>query len=66
VLLKPEVLLFPHIATLDDFGVVGATSRPARVGRDGNRFIGDGVSAGIDFALDVVAASVGGQEAKEN
>lgn len=39
---------------------VGATYVPQRVVRDGNRFTGGGVTAGIDFAL-TIAAEISGE-----
>ena len=43
----------------------GAIPDPARVVRDRNRITGGGCTAGIDFALEVVAQIFGEQEAKE-
>ena len=43
----------------------GALPDPARVVQDRNRITGGGVTAGIDFALQVVAAIHGEQEAKD-
>jgi cyclohexyl-isocyanide hydratase len=45
--------------------VFGAVIDDARVVRDRNRITGGGVTAGIDFALQVVAAVRGEEEAKE-
>jgi cyclohexyl-isocyanide hydratase len=45
--------------------VFGAVVDDARVVRDRNRITGGGVTAGIDFALQVVAAVRGEEEAKE-
>jgi cyclohexyl-isocyanide hydratase len=50
-----------HWMSLDLLAPFGATPVPERVVRDGNLFTGGGVTAGIDFALTVVA-EVAGQE----
>src|SRR6266478_995398 len=44
-----------HWAWRDALSAFGATPDPARVVRDGNVITGGGVTAGIDFALTVVA-----------
>jgi cyclohexyl-isocyanide hydratase len=43
----------------------GATPDDARVVRDRNRITGGGVTAGIDFALQLVAAALGEDEARQ-
>lgn len=43
----------------------GAVADPARVVQDRNRITGGGVTAGIDFALQVVATIHGEQEATD-
>jgi cyclohexyl-isocyanide hydratase len=48
-----------HWAWRDSLSAFGATPDPARVVRDGNVFTGGGVTAGIDFALTVVAEVAG-------
>jgi transcriptional regulator GlxA family with amidase domain len=48
-----------HWAWRDQLALFGATPDPARVARDGNVFTGGGVTAGIDFALTVVAEIAG-------
>jgi transcriptional regulator GlxA family with amidase domain len=48
-----------HWAWRDKLSAFGATPDPARVVRDGNVFTGGGVTAGIDFALTVVAEVAG-------
>ena len=48
-----------HWAYTDFLPIVGATHEGARVVRDGNIFTGGGVTAGIDFALTVIAAIKG-------
>lgn len=48
-----------HWAWLDALSAFGATPDPARVVRDGNVITGGGVTAGIDFALAVVAEIAG-------
>ncbi len=51
-----------HWAALDLLGAFGAISVPDRVVQDGNLFTGGGVTAGIDFALTLVA-EVAGEDA---
>jgi transcriptional regulator GlxA family with amidase domain len=53
-----------HWAWRDALAVFGATPDPARVVRDGNVFTGGGVTAGIDFALAVMAEIAGDDYAK--
>ena len=48
-----------HWAWRDLLAPFGATADPARVVRDGNVITGGGVTAGIDFALTVVAELAG-------
>jgi len=48
-----------HWAYHDELARVGATPVQARVVRDGNVFTGGGVTAGIDFALTLVAEIAG-------
>jgi cyclohexyl-isocyanide hydratase len=48
-----------HWAWRDALSAFGATPDPARVVRDGNVITGGGVTAGIDFALAVVAEIAG-------
>jgi cyclohexyl-isocyanide hydratase len=48
-----------HWAWRDLLGLFGAIPDPARVVRDGNIITGGGVTAGIDFALTVVAEIAG-------
>ncbi|WP_375455536.1 DJ-1/PfpI family protein [uncultured Methylobacterium sp.] len=48
-----------HWASLDLLAAFGATPVRARVVRDGNLLTGGGVTAGIDFALTVVAELAG-------
>ena len=48
-----------HWAWLDALSAFGATPDPARVVRDGNVITGGGVTAGIDFALAVMAEIAG-------
>ena len=50
-----------HWAYADLLPVFGAIHDPARVARDGNIITGGGVTAGIDFALTVLA-EIGGEE----
>ncbi|RYZ08517.1 MAG: DJ-1/PfpI family protein [Alphaproteobacteria bacterium] len=50
-----------HWAYADLLAVFGAIHNPARVVRDGNIITGGGVTAGIDFALTVLA-EIGGDE----
>ena len=58
--------LYPtsHWAWRDSLSAFGATPDPARVVRDGNVFTGGGVTAGIDFALTVVAEIAGDEFAQ--
>src|SRR4029079_8711298 len=51
-----------HWASHDFLAALGATPVQARVVRDGNLVTGGGVTAGIDFALTLVA-EIGGPEA---
>jgi transcriptional regulator GlxA family with amidase domain len=53
-----------HWAWRDSLSKFGATPDPARVVRDGNVFTGGGVTAGIDFALAVMAEIAGEDHAK--
>ena len=53
-----------HWAWRDQLALFGATPDPARVVRDGNIFTGGGVTAGIDFALTVVAEIAGEETAQ--
>lgn len=53
-----------HWLSLDLLPLFGATSEPSRVVRDGNRITAGGVTAGIDFALAVVAEVFGAKRAK--
>ena len=53
-----------HWAYAQLLPIVGATHEEARVVRDGNLFTGGGVTAGIDFALTVMAAIAGEDIAK--
>ena len=48
-----------HWAFRDSLSAFGATPDPARVVRDGNVITGGGVTAGIDFALTVLAEIAG-------
>ena len=48
-----------HWAYTDLLALCGATYAPGRVVRDGNTFTGGGVTAGMDFALTVIAALKG-------
>ena len=48
-----------HWAWRDQLALFGAIPDPARVARDGNVFTGGGVTAGIDFALTLVAEIAG-------
>ncbi|MBK8838264.1 MAG: DJ-1/PfpI family protein [Hyphomonadaceae bacterium] len=50
-----------HWAYADLLPIFGAIHDPARVARDGNIITGGGVTAGIDFALTVLA-EIGGEE----
>jgi transcriptional regulator GlxA family with amidase domain len=53
-----------HWAWRDSLSAFGATPDPARVVRDGNVITGGGVTAGIDFALTVLAEIVGDEFAQ--
>jgi cyclohexyl-isocyanide hydratase len=53
-----------HWAWRDLLAPFGAISDPARVVRDGNVITGGGVTAGIDFALSVVADLAGAETAQ--
>lgn len=53
-----------HWAYHDLLERVGATPTRARVVRDGNTFTGGGVTAGIDFALTVMAEIAGAETAQ--
>ena len=53
-----------HWAWRDLLPVFGAIPDPARVVRDGNVFTGGGVTAGIDFALTLVAEIAGAETAQ--
>jgi cyclohexyl-isocyanide hydratase len=53
-----------HWAWRDALRAFGATPDPARVVRDGNLFTGGGVTAGIDFALAVMAEIAGADHAQ--
>ncbi|SFI72373.1 DJ-1/PfpI family protein [Caulobacter sp. UNC279MFTsu5.1] len=53
-----------HWAWRDQLALFGATPDPARVARDGHVFTGGGVTAGIDFALTVVAEIAGDETAQ--
>jgi cyclohexyl-isocyanide hydratase len=54
-----------HWAYRDRLTLFGAVVDQARVSRDRNRITGGGVTAGIDFGLEVVAAVRGEAEARE-
>jgi cyclohexyl-isocyanide hydratase len=54
-----------HWASRDLLAAFGAIPTPGRVVRDGNLFTGGGVTAGIDFALTVVAEMAGLKAAQE-
>jgi cyclohexyl-isocyanide hydratase len=54
-----------HWAYRDFLPLVGATPEHARVVRDGNTITGGGVTAGIDFALTVVAELAGADAAQQ-
>jgi cyclohexyl-isocyanide hydratase len=54
-----------HWAYREHLPLFGATIDEGRVSQDRNRITGGGVTAGIDFALSVVAAVRGEAEAKE-
>jgi transcriptional regulator GlxA family with amidase domain len=53
-----------HWAWRDSLSAFGATPDPARVVRDGNVITGGGVTAGIDFALTVLAEIAGDEFAQ--
>jgi transcriptional regulator GlxA family with amidase domain len=53
-----------HWAWRDQLAVFGATPDPARVVRDGDVFTGGGVTAGVDFALTIVAEIAGPETAQ--
>ena len=53
-----------HWAWRDALSAFGATPDPARVVRDGNVITGGGVTAGIDFALTVLAEVAGDEFAQ--
>jgi cyclohexyl-isocyanide hydratase len=53
-----------HWAWREALSAFGATPDPARVVRDGNVFTGGGVTAGIDFALTVLAEVAGDEFAQ--
>ena len=53
-----------HWAWRDALPAFGATPDPARVVRDGNVITGGGVTAGIDFALAVIAEIAGDEYAQ--
>ena len=53
-----------HWASHDLLGAFGAIPTKGRVVRDGNLITGGGVTAGIDFALTVVAELAGGATAQ--
>jgi transcriptional regulator GlxA family with amidase domain len=53
-----------HWAWHDELSAFGATPDPARVVRDGNVITGGGVTAGIDFALTVMAEIAGDEYAQ--
>jgi cyclohexyl-isocyanide hydratase len=53
-----------HWAWRDLLGAFGAIPDPARVVRDGNVITGGGVTAGIDFALTLVAELAGAETAQ--
>lgn len=53
-----------HWAWRDALSAFGATPDPARVVRDGNVITGGGVTAGIDFALTVLAEIAGDEFAQ--
>ena len=54
-----------HWAWRDMLSLFGTIPDPARVVRDGNVITGGGVTAGIDFALTVVAELAGSEVAQE-
>jgi len=53
-----------HWAWRDALSAFGAIPDPSRVVRDGNVFTGGGVTAGIDFALTVMAEAAGDDYAR--
>jgi putative intracellular protease/amidase len=53
-----------HWAWRDQLSLFGAIPDPARVARDGNIITGGGVTAGIDFALTVLAELAGPEVAQ--
>jgi cyclohexyl-isocyanide hydratase len=53
-----------HWASRDLLAAFGAVPTPGRVVRDGNLFTGGGVTAGIDFALTMVAELAGPKAAQ--
>ena len=53
-----------HWGSRDLLAAFGATPTPERVVRDGNLFTGGGVTAGIDFALTMVAELAGPETAR--
>ncbi len=53
-----------HWAWRDQLALFGATPDPARVVRDGQVITGGGVTAGIDFALAIVAEVAGAEAAQ--
>jgi transcriptional regulator GlxA family with amidase domain len=53
-----------HWAWRDTLALFGATPDPSRVVRDGNIVTGGGVTAGIDFALSLVAEIAGTEVAQ--
>ena len=53
-----------HWAYTDLLALCGATYTPGRVVRDGHTFTGGGVTAGIDFALTLIAALHGDDMAR--
>lgn len=53
-----------HWAWRDQLSLFGAIPDPSRVARDGNVFTGGGVTAGIDFALTVLAEIAGPEYAQ--
>jgi transcriptional regulator GlxA family with amidase domain len=53
-----------HWAWRETLALYGAIPDPARVVRDGNIFTGGGVTAGIDFALELASEIAGDDVAK--
>ena len=53
-----------HWAWRDQLALFGAIPDPSRVARDGNVFTGGGVTAGIDFALTIMAEIAGPDHAQ--